>query len=107
MSNEWDTDDAGAPLLWEEALQEVQAGVDSLPEELLDLYMLWNTGEYSLDELAKEFETTLGQIRARVHRIKLHFHRTVSIEALRLVGFLDLADFGPINRFGTFEEQLK
>ena len=52
------------------ALTAWHEAIEDMPSDLRDIFELWKTGEYSIDELAEEFGLSTGTIRARVSRIK-------------------------------------
>lgn len=60
------------------ALLDVQA---RMPADLKDIYELWATGEYSMEELARQFSVPIGTIRARVKRITRFLRR--ELEAIK------------------------
>lgn len=51
------------------------AATEKMPEDLRDIYTLWATGDYSFEEMSRQFEVPIGTIRAKVQRITRFLRR--------------------------------
>lgn len=75
-------------LIVAEELLGLQDAVDNLPLELRNIYELWHTGDYSIQELADEFQISRGEVKGSIRRLKKYLRDNVDVETAMAIGLL-------------------